>query len=343
MAQEFDIVPINTLIEANDSEISNGQILIVTGNRAKRAPSLKMKGAKGDKGDNAYLRNTGTYVQWRLGLNGVWQNLISITDITGPKGEKPIFKTTSVGIEYKYENEPDTAFKLLIPYDVLKLKFTDLTAGQKDELTLHYSDLTQDQIKELQQPAIDAAEEISQLQQVLEEREEGRVAAESIREENEATRKVNETARKSAETKRVNKETDRNTAEEGRVTAETARVEVEKLRVTAETDRETAEITREENEEARQANTASALESAIKATDRLKTLSDHRDEIRDGFWWHWNEEAEEYENTGEKAKGDVMLATFIVDFSAGELIMRTPDGYNGPQFVIKEGNLIVMI
>ncbi|GEM_PF-2138830 len=344
MAREFDIQPINALPESTDQEINSGQIIIVTGGRAKRAPSLRMKGAKGDTGDSAYLRNTSTYIQWKLGVNGSWQNLISIADITGPKGEKPLFRTSAIGIEYKYENEPETAYRLLISVDVLKLKFTDLTTEQKDELTLHFNDLTEEQIKELQQPAIDAAESISILEESLKENEQERAEGEALRRENEETRNSNETARQSAEAIRGTNETARISTEERRVTAEETRVEAEEKRVIAETSRATAETLREENETLRHENTATAIENADQATNRLNTLSDHRDEIRDSCWWRWDEATETYVNTGEKARGDVMYATFEVNTSSGELTMITPDGYNGPVFDLDtEGNINVLI
>lgn len=42
---------------------------------------------------------------------------------------------------------------------------------------------------------------------------------------------------------------------------------------------------------------------AIDAISRLNNLSEHRDEIRDGYWWRWNEETEDWYNTGEIAQG----------------------------------------
>lgn len=47
-----------------------------------------------------------------------------------------------------------------------------------------------------------------------------------------------------------------------------------------------------------------ATKAAGDAANRLNALSDHRDEIRDGYWWRWNEETGEWYNTGEIAKGE---------------------------------------
>ena len=43
--------------------------------------------------------------------------------------------------------------------------------------------------------------------------------------------------------------------------------------------------------------------------------------------------------------GQIMYATFDIDFETGNLIMTTPDGYRGPDFRINQttGNLEVMI
>lgn len=40
-------------------------------------------GTNGTDGKNAYLRSTGTELQWRLGEDGEWERLILLSDITG--------------------------------------------------------------------------------------------------------------------------------------------------------------------------------------------------------------------------------------------------------------------
>ena len=65
--------------------------------------------------------------------------------------------------------------------------------------------------------------------------------------------------------------------------------------------------------------------------------------IQDDTWWTWNAEKQEYENTGENAKGDVMFATFEIDPETGLLTMTTPDMYDGPVFSIVNGYLEVSI
>ena len=78
------------------------------------------------------------------------------------------------------------------------------------------------------------------------------------------------------------------------------------------------------------------------ATDRLNALSDHRDEIRDGYWWRWNEKTGEWYNTGEIAKGNVMYATFDVDEN-NDLYMYTDEEYTGPGFEVDNEDLYVVL
>lgn len=65
--------------------------------------------------------------------------------------------------------------------------------------------------------------------------------------------------------------------------------------------------------------------------------------IQNDTWWTWNAETGQYEDTGQSAKGDVMFATFAIDPETGLLTMITPDGYDGPTFMIVNGFLEVNI
>lgn len=105
---------------------------------------------KGVDGREVFLQvnQDKTYIQWRY-TNGNWQNLVALSDLKGTAGDTPVFRTGSTGIEWKYTSEEDTAYRVLVPYDDLKLKFSDLTSEQKDELKLHFSDLTEEDKAEL--------------------------------------------------------------------------------------------------------------------------------------------------------------------------------------------------
>lgn len=73
-------------------------------------------------------------IQWKRGDTGEWQDLITLPDLTGPKGETPEFRTSSAGIEWKYINEDDTEWKPLVSIDQLKLTFDTLTEAQKETI-----------------------------------------------------------------------------------------------------------------------------------------------------------------------------------------------------------------
>ena len=105
---------------------------------------------KGVDGREVFLQvnQDKTYIQWRY-TDGNWRNLVALSDLKGTAGDTPVFRTGSTGIEWKYTSEEDTAYRVLVPYDDLKLKFSDLTPEQKDELKLHFSDLTEEDKAEL--------------------------------------------------------------------------------------------------------------------------------------------------------------------------------------------------
>lgn len=105
---------------------------------------------KGVDGREVFLQvnQDKTYIQWRY-TDGNWQNIVALSDLKGTAGDTPVFRTGSTGIEWKYTSEEDTAYRVLVPYDDLKLKFSDLTSEQKDELKLHFSDLTEEDKAEL--------------------------------------------------------------------------------------------------------------------------------------------------------------------------------------------------
>lgn len=125
--------------------------------------------------------------------------------------------------------------------------------------------------------------------------------------------------------------------------ADNARVELETIKAnTKEATKDANDAARLANDKAAHANSQGVL--AGKAADRLNALSDHRDEIRDGYWWRWDETTGEWRNTGEIAKGNVMYATFDVDPVTGELSMYTDGEYAGADFELDDkGCLLVII
>lgn len=89
-----------------------------------------------------------------------------------------------------------------------------------------------------------------------------------------------------------------------------------------------------------------AAESATEAADSAQTAQEYSGKppiIQNDTWWTWNAETGQYEDTGQSAKGDVMFATFAIDPETGLLTMTTPDGYDGPTFMIVNGFLEVSV
>lgn len=155
----------------------------------------------------------------------------------------------------------------------------------------------------------------------------------------EQVRKDAEASRLEVEAERVEAETERKKAEAARVETEGVRIVEEQLRIRAEDERKAEELIRQKQEEDRENGTLEAILDAEAATNRLNALSDHRDEIRDGYWWRWDEETGEWYNTGEIAKGNVVFATFELDPFTGILTMFTDEEYTGANFFLDENGI----
>lgn len=169
MAEEFEIIRAN-LLPAAGTITDNDMILIIQGGRPKRALPSAMKGKQGDPGLSAFLGINDKYILWKQGANGAWQNLLEIEKIRGPKGEKPVFRKLNGTLQMKYEGEPDSAYVDIFDREELKMKFSDLTLAEVDQLKLHFSNLTETDKAELMKPATDAAKEVrEQMSQIKEE------------------------------------------------------------------------------------------------------------------------------------------------------------------------------
>lgn len=108
-------------------------------------------------------------------------------------------------------------------------------------------------------------------------------------------------------------------------------------------------------EEAERARTAAA-EAKTSAQDAAKSAAgaaDSADEarqysgkppiIQNGTWWTWDAAKQEYADTGEDARGNLMYAAFFVDPRTGELYMVADDEYAGPQFRLDGADLEVVL
>ena len=224
MAEEFDIVRAQNLpVATNVSD--NDMLLVVQGGFLKRVLPSLMKGKPGDPGLSVYLGVTDTYIQWRQGPSGTWQNLVSLEKIRGPRGEKPLFRKLNGTLQLKYEGEPDSAYKNIFDREELKLKFSELTPAEVDLLRFHFSDFTAENKAELMKPATDAAAdaraEITNMRQM------------------EATVSGNEETRENSYTQWQAKEQARQNDEIKRQEAAAAATEAERLRVLKEVERNT--------------------------------------------------------------------------------------------------------
>lgn len=154
-----------------------------------------------------------------------------------------------------------------------------------------YSDFTEEEIHELQEPAramidaldtLDKAVTANEQQRIKNENtrvssENARKESENLRREAENTRASNEEARKNAETSRASAEDNRVKAEQSRVEAENNRVKAENTRVEKENERQTAENTRDTNEQSRkesETNRVKAEEGRVTEFNRLKAESE---------------------------------------------------------------------
>ena len=65
--------------------------------------------------------------------------------------------------------------------------------------------------------------------------------------------------------------------------------------------------------------------------------------IQNGTWWTWNADKQEYMDTSEAARGNLMYATFYIDAATGDLYMVADDEYTGPTFRLVDGDLEVVL
>lgn len=91
------------------------------------------------------------------------------------------------------------------------------------------------------------------------------------------------------------------------------------------------------------AQAAKSADEAAESAQSAQQYSGKPPRIQNGTWWIWNADTQQYEDTGEAARGNVMYATFAVTPETGELIMTTPDEYRGPVFYLVNGILEVAI
>ena len=228
-----------------------------------------------------WLQRSPDAIQWKQGDTGEWQNLITIPDLTGPKGETPEFRTGSNGIEWKYTNEEDTAWRPLVSIDQLKLTFDMLTTSQKEAIRGYsafqlwqqeegnagktYEDYKAWQKKEALEAAQIALKAADQTNQVKQNTEQVKKETEEVQERTDQTRINTLTAK--LDTEDVLKET-------RKVKENTEQAQIETLSVketTGQTEKETRQI--QERTDQTRINTLTAkldTEDVLKETRKVK-------------------------------------------------------------------------
>ena len=206
--------------EGNDGSIKVN--LIVTQLRSEITPSINSSG------------------MWLVG--GVETGVQAI-------GKTPQFKQDPLGIVWKYDT--DSEWKLLVPWSEIKFTFDELTEAQKDELTPKLEDFSDEEIAELQRPAVEMIARLQATDDFIKSAESQRVESELLRSQAETVREGNESLRVESENARAMAESTRVSAESLRESAETKRLTDESLRLSAELERKSSEAEREKVEQGR--------------------------------------------------------------------------------------------
>ena len=295
-------------------------------------------------------------LQWRRGTSGTWTDLLTIASITG---QTPVFATDSSGIKWKYTNEDDTAYRSLVSYDNLKLTFDNLTDAQKETLKMHLSDLTAEDIAELQQPAKDATEAANTAasaansaaslatqhdnayttaEQARDASEKQRDANETVRKDNENTRSNQEAARQSQEDARISGENERKAQETTRNDQETARQTQESTRQSQETarkDAESARVTAETNREAQFQTSKTAVDDA---TANAEAVVNHPSYVGSDYYLYvWDVKTNAYIKTSSQFTPSI----FTIYNTYSSVDAMTADAVNvsvGKLVIINTGN-----
>ncbi|MDE6903320.1 MAG: hypothetical protein K2P22_11350 [Lachnospiraceae bacterium] len=88
---------------------------------------------------------------------------------------------------------------------------------------------------------------------------------------------------------------------------------------------------------------AGSAHDAAGSAQSAKEYSGKPPIIQDGRWWTWNAALQQYVDTGEAARGNLMYATFWLNPETGELYMITDREYTGPAFRLVDGELEVVL
>ncbi|MDR2968585.1 MAG: hypothetical protein LBV32_03150 [Tannerellaceae bacterium] len=303
---DVQYIPINQLPEATETQVATGMVIIALPQGAYRAPGSRMKGRDGD---NVYLRNSGTYIQWSIGASGAWSNLVALSDIKGDNGKDPVFRKGATGIEFKLAGNPDTSYTVVASYDDLGIKFEDLTGDQISRLKLKFSDLTETDIEQLQQPALQAAADVTDTMQGISAEWTNTLKPgieTSVQDAQKATTKAT-AAVETASTAAGNADDAAGAANAATESAQTAINMANVATEGAQTAKNNADTaTQNANAATDSANTAA--QNANTAAAVSKELNEHPPVMQTNdsgilTWWVWNLDTHSYADTGLPARG----------------------------------------
>nr|DAX75733.1 MAG TPA: collagen triple helix repeat protein [Caudoviricetes sp.] len=301
--------------------------------------------------------STGLKAQGPVGLKGDTGGIGPI----GPKGdpgETPVFRKGTSGLEWKYQSESDSSWRLLVSIDDIKLHFSDLT---EDEIAEFWRGVPEDVVALFQKPATDAAAEvrgqmnevaqnvnkaigdICQLETTVEKQEEAResfYAQAQIQEQNRQTKEAER--QKAAEEQAAAAEEQAEAAaahakaEEARVLADSERDKTFTSRMqeitTATQNADTAARMAEESAQEADKQASAAKGAAADAQD----TADHPTYIgADYHVYKWNKEAKAYDKTDIFVKGDAFsIKKVYPSISAMNADLDNPE--------IKEGDFVLI-
>lgn len=118
--------------------------------------------------------------------DGIWWVGTTNTEVQA-EGKTPEFRKGAMGIEWKYTTEADTAWKLLVGLEEIRFRFEELTEEQRKLVSLKFSDLTEEEVAELQKPANDMIAVLEKTNTDVQQAEDARVKEfATLKEESEA-------------------------------------------------------------------------------------------------------------------------------------------------------------
>lgn len=286
-------------------------------------------------------------------MNNIADILAAFTTVADPSLTSILAKgssdgSTAVAIPFKVFCAYFSKFYTVSDSGILS--YTDPTSGETKQvdLRLRWDTMTEAQQKEAMEVVRNACvEEIAEAEQLSKDvaaAEALRVEAESDRVTAEEKRASNESERQSNETERQANEVERKANETERQDNESERIANEKTRQANETERQANETTRQSQETARETNTKQAIADSEEqtaackeATDLAEELNSHPDYIGDdGYWYKWNTETDEYENTGKLGAGGIVYPTFDLDDDEMTLSMEYEDEVSANMFEYDE-------